>query len=1001
MSQPLNFQSIILNLQRYWSDQGCLIWQPYYSQVGAGTMNPATYLRVLGPEPWNVGYVEPSVRPDDGRYGENPNRLQQHYQFQVILKPDPGNPQELYLHSLEALGIDPRQHDIRFVEDNWESPALGAWGLGWEVWLDGQEITQFTYFQQAGGMVLEPVSVEITYGLERIAMALQGVRHFRSLRWNEQRSYGDVNLQGEQEHSKYYFEIAGVDRVRQMYNLFEAEAETALQNGLVLPAHDYILKCSHTFNILDVRGAVGVTERQALFARMRDLSRRVAEAYVDQRQKLGFPWLAGAENEQPVLETAVPAPGLPFQGDSPADFLFEIGVEELPAADLDAALAQLGEKVPQLFADLRLEHGAVRILGTPRRLVALVENLAPLQPERVLLVKGPPASRAFDPSGQPTKAAEGFARGRGLQVSDLRVQDIDGGQYVVAEVHETGRQALAVLSEALPNLVASLRFDKVMRWNESGAAFSRPIRWLLALFGETVVPFSYAGLHSGCQTRGLRFTEPETLAVQRAGDYLPLLAKQGILLDPQERRAVIAAQVARKQVEAGGIQNVDAALLDEVTQLVEAPTALCGSFDPSHLQLPSEVLISVMKKHQRYFPVHDAQGKLLNSFIAVRNGGEEYLNVVTDGNEQVIRARFADAAFFISEDLKSPLEDFLPRLATLTFQLKLGSMLDKSQRIERLVEKLIPLFGLQAADADAARRAAHLCKADLVTNMVVEMTALQGIMGSTYALRSGESEAVSRAIYEHYLPRSTGDSLPGSLPGLVVGLADRLDTLCGLFAAGLAPTGTKDPFAQRRAALGLAQALGNLDFDLREGLRLAAELQPIPAPAEVQASCLEFITGRMRSYLLESGDGFRYDIVDAVLTEQQSNPAGVLRAVRELSAWVARPDWAAILPAYARCVRITRDQKERFAILPQAFSDPAEKDLYTAVLAAAAAPRRPGLVDDFFTVFLPLIPLINRFFEAVLVMSENPQERSNRLGILQRIAALASGTADFSRLEGF
>ncbi len=303
MSQPLNFQSIILNLQRYWSEQGCLIWQPYYSQVGAGTMNPATYLRVLGPEPWNVGYVEPSVRPDDGRYGENPNRLQQHYQFQVILKPDPGNPQELYLHSLEALGIDPRQHDIRFVEDNWESPALGAWGLGWEVWLDGQEITQFTYFQQAGGMVLEPVSVEITYGLERIAMALQGVRHFRSLRWNEERSYGDVNFQGEQEHSKYYFEIAGVDRVRQMYNLFEAEAETALQNGLVLPAHDYILKCSHTFNILDVRGAVGVTERQALFARMRDLSRRVAEAYVDQRQKLGFPWLAGAENEQPGLES--------------------------------------------------------------------------------------------------------------------------------------------------------------------------------------------------------------------------------------------------------------------------------------------------------------------------------------------------------------------------------------------------------------------------------------------------------------------------------------------------------------------------------------------------------------------------------------------------------------------------------------------------------------------------------------------------------------------------
>src|SRR5512137_3205900 len=242
MTTPMNFQSIIMTLQEFWAEQGCLIWQPYYTQVGAGTMNPATFLRVLGPEPWNVGYVEPSIRPDDGRYGENPNRMQMHYQFQVILKPDPGNPQEIYLKSLEALGIDPRQHDIRFVEDNWEQPALGAWGLGWEVWMDGQEITQFTYFQQAGGFVLDPVSVEITYGLDRIAIALQQVNSFREIQWSPTLTDGDVNLQAEQEHSKYYFEVADVARLRQMYDLFEAEAETCLAQGLVLPAHDYILK---------------------------------------------------------------------------------------------------------------------------------------------------------------------------------------------------------------------------------------------------------------------------------------------------------------------------------------------------------------------------------------------------------------------------------------------------------------------------------------------------------------------------------------------------------------------------------------------------------------------------------------------------------------------------------------------------------------------------------------------------------------------------------------
>jgi glycyl-tRNA synthetase len=1007
MSQPLDFQSIILNLQRYWSEQGCLIWQPYYSQVGAGTMNPATYLRVLGPEPWNVGYVEPSIRPDDGRYGENPNRLQQHYQFQVILKPDPGNPQELYLRSLEALGIEPRQHDIRFVEDNWESPALGAWGLGWEVWLDGQEITQFPYFQQAGGLVLEPVSVEITYGLERIAMALQGVRHFRSLRWNQDRTYGDVNLMGEQEHSKYYFDFAGVDRLRQMYDLFEAEAESSLQNGLVLPAHDYVLKCSHTFNVLDSRGAVGVTERQALFSRMRELSRRVAEAYVEQRSQLGFPWVKNSGNgrteEAAAVEQQVPVETAAPPVDRAQHFLLEIGTEELPAADMDSALAQLSSQVPALLSDLRLEHGEIHVYGTPRRLVVSVLDLAPTQPDRVVVVKGPPANRAFDASGQPTKAAEGFARGRGISSTDLQVREMDGGQYVVAEVHETGRAALQILSEALPGLVAGIRFDKAMRWNASGVAFSRPIRWLLALFGEQVVPFQYAGLVSGRTSRGLRFGMAGTISAASPEQYFETLSAEGILFDPEARKNIIASQVARLQREVGGAEDVDPGLLEEVTQLVEAPTALRGSFDPSHLKLPPEVLISVMKKHQRYFPIKTVDGQLMPYFIAVRNGGEQHLDIVTDGNEQVIRARFADAAFFVEEDLKRSLEEYIPRLSTLTFQLKLGSMLDKTNRVQQLVDKLIPVFGMVDEQAATTRRAAQLCKADLVTNMVIEMTSLQGVMGHFYALKSGEKDEVAQAIFEHYLPRSASDVLPNQLPGIIIGIADRLDTLIGLFSAGLASTGTRDPFAQRRAALGLVQtlALRNLDFDLRDGLKMAAEGLPITTSPEALAACLDFIVGRLRSYLLENEEGFRYDVVDAVLAEQQVNPAGVLRGCRQLAQWTTRPDWHTILPAYARCVRITRDQKQLYEINPDAFTEAVEKELYQALLALENTPRSPGSVDEFFAVFLPLIPAINRFFEVVLVMAEDPAVRANRLGLLQRIAALTRGVADFARLEGF
>ena len=306
--RPPTFQEIIMRLERYWAEHGCLIWQPYSEKVGAGTMNPATVLRVLGPEPWNVAYVEPSYRADDGRYGENPNRMQMHTQYQVILKPEPGNPQELYLASLDAIGIDRTKHDIRFVEDNWASPALGAWGLGWEVWLDGMEITQFTYFQQAGGMTLEPVSVELTYGLERIAMYLQGVREVWQISWDGRRTYGDVYLQQEIEHCTYNFEVADVERLKQMYNLYEAEAQSALSHHLVVPAHDYVLRCSQTFNLLDARGAIGVTERASYFGRMRDLARQVSDLFAQQRMRMEYPFLGDSDSEAPAPSPQPSAP---------------------------------------------------------------------------------------------------------------------------------------------------------------------------------------------------------------------------------------------------------------------------------------------------------------------------------------------------------------------------------------------------------------------------------------------------------------------------------------------------------------------------------------------------------------------------------------------------------------------------------------------------------------------------------------------------------------------
>ncbi len=1008
MDSTYDFQTIILKLQQFWHDQGCLIWQPYYTQVGAGTNNPATVLRVLGPEPWNVAYVEPSIRPDDARYGENPYRLQQHYQFQVILKPDPGNPQELYLRSLEALGIDPRKHDIRFVEDNWESPALGAWGLGWEVWLDGQEITQFTYFQQAGGMVLDPVSIELTYGLERIAMPLQRVRHFTQIQWSPERTYGDVNLTAEQEHSKYYFEVADVERLRTMFDLYEKEAELALEQGLVLPAHDYVLKCSHTFNVLDTRGAVGVTDRQDLFRRMRDISRHVAEAYYEQRQRMEFPWwkegaavspLKGARLAQkPLLES----PTSPAAAPTAADLLFEIGTEELPVGDQEEIIQQLNDLASKMLSDLRLSYTSLEVLSTPRRHVIYVKDLAGRQEDITRIHKGPPASRAFDADGKPTQAAVGFARGKGVPVETLEVREMDGGQYAVAEVHERGQDAVDVLAEALPGLIAAVKFNRTMRWNSKDLAFSRPIRWLLALFGQQVIPFQYAGLFANRITRGLRFYTPEEFEVQDAAEYFAALKQQGIILSPQERRETIRKQVLDLIAEVRGEPLVDEALLDEVNYLVEAPSALRGTFDEEHLSLPEAVLTSVMKKHQRYFPVRSAQnGCLLPYFITIRNGNREHSDVVIDGNELVIKARFADAAFFISEDLKQPLEAYLPKLDTLIFQAKLGSMLAKSKRVESLAQVLAPIVGVMEEQIPLVRRAAQLYKADLVTHMVVEMTALQGVIGRYYALKSGEPEAVADAIFEHYKPSYASDETPKTRLGFLLGLSDRLDSLVGLFAAGMAPTGTKDPFAQRRMALGLVQNLIAWEqaFDLNAALKSAAEHLPIECSAAALAECQAFIAGRMRNEFLERG--YPYDVVDAVLAVQNHNPYAALTAVKALTEWTQRADWREILPAYARCVRITRDQKEIFTVSEDLLREPAEKELYAALVNAESAERSGRRVNDFFAVFLPMIPAVNHFFDHVLVMDEDMSVRQNRLGLLQRVAALGAEAADFSRLEGF
>ncbi|MBI5943952.1 MAG: glycine--tRNA ligase subunit beta, partial [Chloroflexi bacterium] len=578
------------------------------------------------------------------------------------------------------------------------------------------------------------------------------------------------------------------------------------------------------------------------------------------------------------------------------------------------------------------------------------------------------------------------------------VQERDGGRYVVRKKEVGGSTVAILFPRVLPVFLRDIKFDKTMRWNDSGIAFSRPIRWYVALLGDMVIPFEYAGVTSGNISRGLRpYGSPDiTIPSADREAYFDVIREAGILLDKEERKASIVEQVNQAAALLGGQAIIEEGLLNEVTNLIEMPTAVMGGFNEEFLALPRDVLISVMKKHQRYFPVQK-DGKLLAHFVAIRNGDDIHIDTVREGNEHVLGARFADANFFVREDVKLKLEEYRPKLSTLTFHTKLGSMLDKSDRILKLGAEVGAMLGFKGVDEiKPLGRAVYLAKADLVTQMVTEMTSLQGIIGGEYALRSGESAEVAQAISEQY------QAVPKTKIGLALALADRIDSLVGLFGAGLAPTGAKDPFGLRRAAIGVVQPLieHGMDFDLALAVQKSAKTQPLEVTADAQKQILEFIAGRLKVVL---GDmGFKHDVVEAVLAAQSNNPAGTVRAVKQLSAWVGREDWSSILDGFARCVRILRSQtvdSGQWTVDESKFVDKAEKDLYQAFQKTVN--RQPSTVDEFLEIVTKLIPSITAFFDKVLVMAEDKAVKENRLGLLQRIAALANGVVDLSKLEGF
>ena len=1003
----MTFQEIILALEEFWADYGCTIQQPCDIEVGAGTFNPATFLRCLGPEPWQVAYVEPVRRPTDGRYGENPFRLGAYYQYQVILKPAPTNVLPLYLKSLHHLGVDPRKNDLRFVEDDWESPTLGASGLGWEVWWNGAEITQFTYFQQMGSIELDPICAELTYGLERIALYLQDVDSFFNIRWNDQLQYGDVHHQSEVEYSRYAFEHSDTKMLLQHFDACEKEARACLESGLVLPGTDYVLKCSHTFNMLDTRGVISVTERVNYIERVRRLAQQTARAYVEQREKMGHPLLnrwAPRTQEDAIEEEPKKAT---VTSDESADLLFEIGTEEIPTGYFAPALEQLRNIASNSLETHRLSFEEIHTLATPRRLTLCVKGLATTQSDDVSEVVGPPRRVAYDENGGPTKAAIGFAKTQGVDVADLKIVETERGEYVASSKLEKGRAAIEVLKEILPIWIQSLSFPKTMRWDK--LRFARPIRWLVVLFGDRVVDFQLDTLRSGRRTYGHRSLNPEPIELTDASleSYIKQLRKINVVVDQEERRNRIERQVTEILEAEGCLVEIDYELLNTVTYLVENPQPIVGSFSKSHLSLPTEVLITPMKSYQRYFPMWSSDGKLKAKFIIISNGTDGNHDGIRHGNERVLHARLNDAEFFYREDQKTLLSDKVDSLRDVVFHAKLGSLLDKAKRLEALAGFIMDEIGRNASQGGFSEvskkhavRAAQLCKADLTTLMVIEFPSLQGIVGKYYAQNPEEAPEVALAIEEHYQPISADGALPQTDAGVTLSIADKIDTLVGYFGINERPTGSQDPYSLRRQAIGVARILLEKKFHLPLGsiIEEAVRLYRVELAEDTKSALLEFFEGRIE--VLLQAKGYEPDILDMVLATGELDIIDVLKRAEVIAAFRDELDFNSIYPALNRVLRILPDTPPT-EVNPNLLQDVAEIELAAAI--AKAEPKLQNAVDkhayaQLLTHLGYLQPAIDRFFDEVLVMSENAELRFNRLALLNSIAIKLNVVGDLTKL---
>ena len=993
----ITFQELIFRLTKFWEKKGCLIHVGHDLETGAGTFNPATFLRCLGPEPYNTAYVEPSRRPADSRFGENPNRLHLFHQFQVILKPSPMDVQALYLKSLEAIGLKIKEHDMRFVHDDWESPTLGAWGLGWEVWCDGMEVSQFTYFQGMASLPLNPVCAEITYGLERLCMYIQNVDNIFDIQWNETMTLGDISKRNEIEWGAYNFTEASTEMWFRHFDDFEKEAKTLIARHLPLPAYDFIIKASHAFNILDARGVISTTERTGYIARIRELARMIAMEYISSREKLGFP--LNSKFSSPKIKQPK-KPSKKFDATKKHDYLLEIGSEELPATFVPIGMRNLEKAVRTLLEKEGLTFDSITSYGTPRRLAIKVEGLIEGTKPQTLDKKGPPVSMAFDKNGDWTPQGEGFLKSTGLPASSLAsIRDGKSThlriekEYLFATVKTAGKSTAEILANALPSLIDNLEFPKKMRWSTLDVTYARPVHWIVSLFGKDVIPFLFGNIISSNFTFGHAQRSPGKITLKTPDDYLPKLKDHFVIAHVEERKNSILSQIEKLESKHHFTVMDVPRVLPEVVQLSEWPQLSVATFDNTFLRAPKEVLASEMIEHQKYFPVSE-ETRLLNMFIITCDNTPN--NLIREGNQKVLSARLSDGVFLYDHDVKIPLTTFNEKLSHVIFQKDLGTVLDKVKRLTTIAPRINDILAL--SDTRKVERAALLSKADLVSSLVKEFPDLQGTVGKYYALAQKEDKEVATAIEEHWMPRFEGAPLPQTATGTILCLTDKIDNLLGYYSVGLKPTSSSDPFSLRRQTIGLLKILieGKLSCSLKEILSAFSSLYTSQPPVE---EILKFITARAKGLFEEYG--FKKDEIDASLRSLCIDPYDQYCQVQALHTFRKTPHFKNLFEVYKRAKgQLATPTKTPFN--PSLATEPSEKHLLKALDAIhekwstlISEKRYSSAYELLAKLQQPLADL----FDNVKILADDPKLRDNRLALLQKVFGYFSELLDFSHIQ--